>query len=117
MQREQGHLNREGYKEGQEKIQLRIRKERHFAALDLAENRRVIERSRQVVEIDDGAQHEHRSGHGVQEELDGGINASIMSPDPNQKVYRNQRHFPEHVEHEQVQRNEHADEAEFQKNQ
>ena len=40
-----------------------------------------------------------------------------MSPDADQEIHRDQHHFPEQEEQEQVQRNEHADHSGFQNQQ
>ncbi len=55
--------------------------------------------------------------NGVQEELDGGVDAAVVAPDADQEVHRHQRDFPEHVEQEQVLRDEDADQAEFEQQQ
>jgi len=36
-----------------------------------------------------------------------------VAPDPNQEVHGNQRDFPEHIEEDEVERHEHADQAKF----
>jgi hypothetical protein len=70
-----------------------------------------------VVDVDDRRQHQHRAGHGVEEELDGGVDAAVVAPDADQEVHRHQADFPEDVEEEQVLRQEDADQAEFQQQQ
>ena len=45
-------------------------------------------------------QHQHRSGHRVQEELDRRVDAAVVAPDADQEIHRHQRDFPEHVEQE-----------------
>ena len=62
----------------------------------------VVERAGPVVEVDDGDQHQHRAGHGVQEELHGRVDAPLVSPDADQEIHRDQRDFPENVKQEQV---------------
>ena len=61
----------------------------------------------------DRQQHQDRAGHGVQEELDGGVDAPRSAPDADQEVHRDEREFPEDVEQEQVLRQEDADHAHF----
>ena len=62
----------------------------------------------------DGQQHQDGAGHGVQEELDGGVDAARSAPDADQEVHRDEREFPEDVEQEQVLRQEDAHHAHFQ---
>ena len=62
----------------------------------------------------DGQQHQDGTGHRVQEELDGGIDAARSAPDADQEVHRDEREFPEDVEQEQVLRQEDAHHAHFQ---
>src|SRR5262245_3821805 len=62
-------------------------------------------------------EHEHRAKQGVQEELDGRIQAPPMAPDANEEVHRHQHDFPKDVEQEEVQRHEHAQHAGLQKQQ
>ena len=94
-----------------------LRQECDLAALDLVENLDVVEGAGQVVQVDYRAQHEHGPGEGVQEKLDGGVDAPVMAPDSDQEVHGDQGNFPEHVEQEQVERNEDADQPEFEQDQ
>ena len=89
------------------------------AGLNRAQNRRVVETAAAdpQVQIDDRDQHQHRTGHGVQEEFDRGVNAPVVSPDADEEVHRDQADFPEHVEQEQVVGGEHADQTEFEQQQ
>ena len=57
----------------------------------------------------DGHQHEERAGHGVDEELDGGVEPVGASPDPDDEVHRDQHHLEEDVEDEQVEGDEDPD--------
>ncbi len=91
--------------------------EHQTSGLQLAQNLRVVEGAGLVVEIDDRAEHQHRSGHGVQEKLDGRVDAPIVAPDADQEVHRDQRNFPERVEQEQVERDEYTDQSEFEQDQ
>ena len=87
------------------------------AAAQLIQNRRVIERASLRIQEDDGGQHQHRTGHRVQEELDRGVDAAVVAPDADQEVHRHQHDFPEHVEQEQIPGGENADQPEFQQQQ
>jgi hypothetical protein len=72
---------------------------------------------RLVVEVDDGHQHQHGAGHGVEEELHRGVDAAVVAPDADQEVHGHQRDFPEHVKQEEILRHEDAHQAEFQQQQ
>ena len=58
---------------------------------------------------DDGDEHQHAAGHRVEDELDRGVDAALVAPDPDEEVHRDQHRVPEHVEQEQVDRDEHAE--------
>src|SRR5262249_50093573 len=61
------------------------------------------------VKPDDPSQHEDRGDHGVQEELDGGIDAPLMSIHADHQRHRYQRRFPEDIKEEQIQCDKNAD--------
>ena len=65
----------------------------------------------QEVEHEDRHQHQQRADHREQEELDGGVDPARPAPDPDDEVHRDQHHLPEHVELEEVQRDEGAEHA------
>ena len=85
-------------------------------ALQSAQNCRVIECARAIVNEDDGDQHQDRTGKGVQEEFNGRVYTPIVSPDADQEVEHRATSTTsrEHVEQEEIPRGEHADETEFQ---
>ena len=66
------------------------------------------------VERQDAQQHQHRSGQRIEEELDGRVQLSRAAPDADDEVHRHQHQFPEDVEQEEIERNEHADHARLQ---
>ena len=66
------------------------------------------------VEAEHGDQDEHAAEQRVQEELDGGVFAARPAPDADEEVHRQQHHFPEDVEEEEIQGQEGADHAGFQ---
>ena len=66
------------------------------------------------VQHQDGDQHQHAAEQRVQEELDRRVFAPRAAPDADQEVHRQQHHFPEHVEQEEVERQEDAQHARFQ---
>ena len=57
-----------------------------------------------VVEIEcqNSYQHQYGTSQGVQKELDSGIQFPRTAPYTDQEVHRNQHHFPEHVEQEEI---------------
>ena len=63
------------------------------------------------VEVEDRHQHEQRSDHGVEDELDRRVDAPVPAPDPDDEVHRDQHHLPHHVEEEQVEGQERAQHA------
>ena len=67
-----------------------------------------------IVEPDDRHQHQDRAEHGVQNEFQRGVDAPLVAPDADQEIHRDQHHFPEQEEEEQVERDEDADHAGFQ---
>ncbi len=58
-----------------------------------------------------------RSGHGVQEEFEGGVNAALVAPDADQEVHGDQRNFPEDEEQEEIERAEDANQSKFKQQQ
>ena len=60
-------------------------------------------------EADDRDEHQHAAGHRVEDELDRGVDAPLVAPDPDQEVHRDEHRVPEDVEEEQVERDEHAE--------
>ena len=66
---------------------------------------------RLVHEVQDRDQHQQRPDHREQYELDSGVNLAPVSPDADQEVHRDQHHFPEHVEQEQIDREQRAEQA------
>ena len=117
MQREERHFDREGHEKSQEQNGLLHPVQRQFPAPHHLDQHGVVEGSGAVVEVDDGRQHQHRAGHGEQEELHRGVDAALMAPDADQEVHGHQRDFPEYVEQKQVLRQEYAHQPEFQQQQ
>ena len=66
------------------------------------------------VQQQDRNQHQHAADQRVQKELDRRVFASRPAPDADQEVHRQQHHFPEHIEQEEVERQEDAQHAGFQ---
>ena len=70
------------------------------STLQHIENGDVIERTGLCVQENNGGQHKNRTDHRVQEELNRGVDAAIMTPNTDEEVHRYQHNFPEHVEKE-----------------
>ena len=62
-----------------------------------------------VEQIKNADQHQEGTDHGVQYELDCGIDPSLASPYPDQEIHRDQHDFPENVKEHQVERAKHSD--------
>ena len=59
-----------------------------------AHERRDVKRAGLKVQSDDGHQQEHRSGHGIDEELEGRVNLAGSAPDTDQQRHRDQHCLP-----------------------
>ena len=68
------------------------------------------------VEGQDGQQHEHAAGQGVEEELDGRVLGPVLglAPDADEQVHGHQADLPEDVEQDQVQGDKDAEHAHLQ---
>src|SRR3989449_581441 len=110
VEREHRHLDREREEERAEqpecdgpesadvRRQVRVRKRVHTGAL-----------AHEVHECEDCHQHEQRAEEGVQEELDGRVDAALPAPHSDDEVHRNEHHLPHHVEQEKIEGHEHPD--------
>jgi len=114
VEREHGNLNGKREKESPEEPHL----QRIGKVLRGREKRWNVERARPTgrnrrieVKRQNREKHDDRSGEGVQEKLDGGVEATIAAPDADQEVHGNEHHFPENVKEEEIQGNENADHA------
>jgi hypothetical protein len=63
------------------------------------------------IQRDDRNEHEYRSDHRVEDELDRRINPPLSSPYSDEEVHRNQHDFPKHIEEEEIERGENAEHA------
>jgi hypothetical protein len=71
--------------------------------MDQAEGVLAGGRVRRVkVERQHDDQHQDRAGQGVQEELDGRVFLAGAAPHADEEVHRQEHHFPEHIEEEEV---------------
>src|SRR5579864_1285941 len=109
MDGEQRHLDRERGEERQEQPPLQCHAEVH--ALDLCQvEREVVELARGVErQHQDPGEHQQAAEQRVDEELHGGIDATLVAPVPDEEVHRDEHPFPEHIEEEQVPGEEDAD--------
>ena len=109
---EHGHLDGKGDGEGQEHPELHV--EGDVQAVQAQQIEGISAGDLAVIEVEhqNGHQHEQGAEHGVQEELDGGVDpAGGVAPDADQQVHGDELQFPEHVEQEDVQGGEDADHA------
>jgi hypothetical protein len=110
VKREQRHLDRECEREREEEPELRAHRDlegvepQQVEGVGAAGPLGVHPR-----EAQDGDQHEHAASHRIEDELDGGVDAPVVAPDPDQEIHRDEHCVPEHVEEEQVERDEHTD--------
>ena len=108
MQRPHRHLDRERQRErGEQPAGLSLG-QRH-----LVEQLQVEAQTAECVpglkhQVDDRGQHQQRSGHREQHEFDRGVNLAPVAPDSDEEVHRDQHHFPENVEQENVDRQQRA---------
>src|SRR2546427_36186 len=56
----------------------------------------------------DGDQHGKAAEDGIDQELEGGVDALALAPDPDQEVEGNQHRLPEHIEEDEIERQEDA---------
>ena len=109
MEREGRNLDREADEQGDPGDPL----EGHAIAARVGRECGHVKRRRRgvVVQPQHRQQDQDRAQQGVQEELDRGVFAPRAAPDADQEIHRQQHHFPEDVEQEEIQRHEHADHA------
>src|ERR1700674_4977546 len=69
---------------------------------------------RLVDQVQNRDQHQQRPDHREQHELDGGVNLAAVTPNSDKEVHRDQHHFPEHVEQEQIDREQRTEQPGFQ---
>src|SRR5210317_893595 len=70
-----------------------------------------------LIERDDGDQHEEAADQGEEEKLECGLTAVGSTPDTDQEEHRDQRYFPEEIEKNQVVGEENAHQARLQQEQ
>ena len=114
VQWEQRDFYRKSNKESQEQPQGGVAAKSNLACSEFCANRHVVKAACVDVQPDDRSQHEYRCDHGVEEELDRGVNPALVSPDSDQQRHGNQRGLPEDVKEKQIQRQEDPDHRSFQ---
>ena len=107
MHRPHRHLDCKRQQEG-DKYQLLLR----HAQWHLHE-REEIERACLCEQINERNQHQHRAEEGVQEELDGRVNATLSTPDADDEKHGNEHRFPHDVEQHAIERRENTDHQAF----
>ena len=111
VEREERDLDGKGEREGEEEPALHLRRELQAVEVEQVEAREP-RRARLGIgprQADDGDEHQDAPRHGVEHELDGGVDAPLVAPDPDEEVHRDEHRVPEDVEQEQVDRDEHAE--------
>ena len=109
VERPHGHLDGKGGGEGQEQPQLCRRRK----VLAVGDQVGQVEGAGLQAHVEDRQQHQHRAGHGEDEELDRRIDAPLTAPHADQEVHRDQGEFPEDEEQHQVGGQENAQHARF----
>ncbi len=109
VEREHGHLDGEPEEKGPEDPLLHAQREMELHQFGDIEG--VVAELLEVLEIEseDAEQHQDAAGQRVEEKLDGGVKLPRAAPHADDEVHRHQHQFPEHVEQEEVQRQEDAD--------
>jgi hypothetical protein len=115
VEREQGHLDREGHEEGQEQPSGRGHREIHPGERLEVEGGLAEDRARAEVQEQDGHQQERRAGHREQEELHRGVDPPLVSPHPDDEVHGEQQPFEEHEEQQEVEGHEGPEHGRLQK--
>ena len=109
VEREERHLDRKRDGKGQEEPALRLGRDVERVELQQVEAVAAGRLAVQVGEAEDRDQHQDAARHRVEHELDGGVDALVVAPDPDEEVHRDEHRVPEDVEQEQVERDEDAD--------
>src|SRR5256885_4337923 len=113
VQREQGNFDGKGEKEGQEQEHFLGASEHDLASLQGLLDGGQVKGAGDVVEPDDADEHQDGASHGVEHELDGGVDAALVSPDANEEGHGNEHDFPEKEKEKEVQGKKHADDADL----
>ena len=108
VERENGNLYGERQCEGSEQPHLLSRCQGDLEQVHEGEGRHAEQHLAPGVDVEDSYEHQERSDRRVEEELYGGIDPPLSSPDSDDEVHRNERELEEHVEEKQVHGREHS---------
>ncbi len=112
VEREHRHFDREGQGEGREEPGSQgSQLWRVLQQVGVGERNRSGALGHLPYHDQDRHEHEERAEEGVDEELDGRVEPVLPAPDPDDEVHRDQHHFPEHVENEEIEREEYPEHA------
>jgi hypothetical protein len=111
VEREDRHLHAEPYEEAEEDQELGRRGEL-ASPFGEGRDREGVPRNG-VEEHEEADQHEDRSAHGVEDEVERGRAAPLATPAVDEEEERDQRQLPEHVEERPVLCHEHAEHRRF----
>ena len=96
-----------------EQPRLRLERQRVAAEVRERERQRAGGLLLRPDQVDHRRQHQDAAERGVEDELDRGVDAPLAAPDADDQEHRDQHRFPEHVEQEQVLRQEGAQHREL----
>jgi len=113
MQRKERKLDGKRQKEGAEQPELGLGSKLRSQQFLQPEGNHAGLLGMNKVQSDDRQQHQQRTGHGEQEELDRRVELAAVTPDADQEEHRNQHDLPEQVEQCQVERQEDTHDARF----
>ncbi len=111
VEREQWDLDRKRDAEGQEQPRLRSRGELEVEQCEVVEGDRPELIAGQHPQRDDGDHHQTGPERRVQDELDRGVDAVAAAPHADQQVHRDERDLEEHEEQQEVEGEEHTEQA------
>src|SRR5262249_46313142 len=113
VQRKERHLDGKGDEERKEKQKFLEGSERNTAGLQGTLNVHQIKAAGEIVQPHDADKHQDGSCHGIENEFDGGVDFAAVAPDANKEGHRDKHHFPEEEEEEEIEREEDANDADF----
>ena len=98
VQRPDGRLDRKGQDKGQEKPQLGAPLQGQLVECQQIEGQHARFLEVECGQGEDGHQHQRAAGHGIEEELEGGIDTALTAPAADEEVGRHQHRLPKDVE-------------------
>ena len=109
MKGEQRHLDRKRNGERQKEPHLGLWRDVEAVQPEKIECVGTGGRTVEIGQAEDGDEHQHAPRHRVEHEFDGGVDTPVVAPDPDEEVHRDEHRIPEHVEQEQIERDEDPD--------